>query len=394
MRSAVDHSRSNTAAHPGLGNLLDNAKAWNEGEYGSTAAQPESEELSLFKRPIRRTEIIFLTTQLAVMVDTGISLSAALYGLLSQEQNPTLKAVLQDLRASVESGQDFSQALSRYPKLFDKTYVSLVKASEATGTLGAMLNRIAEYLRRQHETISKVRSSLTYPVVMLVMAVGVTVFLLTWVLPQFMPIFTSRGMDLPKATVFLMIVSETLLNHWYWWLAGLVALIAGLIYGKRTPQGQEIWDTIKIKTPVIGPAVRKVILSRCIRTLGVMLEGGVSVLDAIRLAADVSGNIHYERMWLRVLDQVTAGNEIHTALDEPALFPPTLRQMIASGEETGKLDKVLAQVSAFYDRQVETALKTATSVLEPLMIAIMGVVVGGIGMALLLPIFSLSRPMG
>ncbi len=372
-----------------FGNLFSQADEWKE----DVPAEP-AEELTLFKRPIKRSDIIFFTTQLAVMVDTGISLSSALSGLITQEENPSFRNLLQDLRSAVESGQDFSHSLAKYPKQFDKTYVSLVRASEATGSLGKMLGRIAEYLRRQQETVNKVRSALTYPVVMLVMAVGVTIFLLTWVLPQFTPIFTSRGMDLPKATVILMAISETLIGHWYWWLAGLVAAIAGLIYGKRTPQGQEIWDGIKINTPIIGPAVRKVILSRSIRTLGVMVEGGVSMLDAIRLAADVSGNIHYERVWLRVLEQVTAGNEIHTALEDCSLFPPTLRQMIASGEETGKLDQVLSQVSTFYDQQVEIALKTATSVLEPLMIAIMGVVVGGIGMALLLPIFSLSRPMG
>ncbi len=395
MRTAWQHEDSAPLPRSAPGGLLEQSRDWGDDAHaGDTASGAATEELSLFKRPVRRTDIIFFTTQLAVMADTGIALSTALGGLISQEPNPTFRDILQDLRSSVESGQDFSQALAKYPKLFDKTYVSLVRASEATGSLAKMLARIAEYLRRQHDTMSKVRSSLTYPVVMLVMAVGVTIFLLTWVLPQFMPIFTSRGMDLPKATVILMSISETLIGHWYWWLAGLAALIVGLIYGKRTPQGQEIWDTIKIRMPVIGPAVQKVIISRSIRTLGVMVEGGVSMLDAIRLAADVSGNVHYERLWMRVLDQVTAGNEIHTALDDASLFPPTLRQMIASGEETGKLDQVLAQVSTFYDQQVEIALKTATSVLEPLMIAIMGVVVGGIGMALLLPIFSLSRPMG
>lgn len=395
MRATLDHN-AEPDANRSLGGLLDTSGDWD----GSDSARAESTadieplELTLFRRPVRRTDVIFFTTQLAVMVQTGVSLSTALAGLIHQEQNPTFRGILEQLRYAVEAGQDFSAALARHPKLFDKTYVSLVRASEATGTLGEMLTRIADYLRRQHETISKVRASLTYPVVMLVMAIGVTIFLLTWVLPQFTPIFTSRGVDLPKVTQVLMVVSDALISHWYWWLAGLIAVIAGLIYGKRTPKGQEVWDSIKINVPIIGPAVKKVVISRSIRTLGVMVEGGVSMLDAIQLAADVSGNIHYERLWLRVLDEVTAGNEINDALDDDSLFPPTLRQMIASGEETGKLNVVLSQASEFYDRQVEIALKTTTSILEPLMIAVMGVIVGGIGMALLLPIFSLSRPMG
>jgi type IV pilus assembly protein PilC len=394
MRATFDKS-ADSGAGSNLGGLLDEANNWNasaagHGDHGDV----EPLELTLFRRPVRRTDVIFFTTQLAVMIETGVSLSTALGGLIHQEENPTFRGVLQQLRHAVESGQDFSAALAKHPKLFDRTYVSLVKASEATGSLGEMLARIAEYLRRQHETISKVRASLTYPTVMLVMAIGVTVFLLTWVLPQFTPIFASRGVDLPKITRVLMVVSDALLKHWYWWLAGLAALITGLIYAKRTDKGQEVWDSIKINLPIIGPAVKKVIISRSIRTLGVMVEGGVSMLDALQLAADVSGNVHYERLWLHVLDQVTAGNEINEALSNDRLFPPTLRQMIASGEETGKLDMVLSQVSEFYDRQVEIALKTATSILEPLMIAVMGVIVGGIGMALLLPIFSLSRPMG
>lgn len=395
MRTTFD-KQAGLDSNQALGGFFDAGSDWDiaPGEQHGEAADVEPLELTLFRRPVRRTDVIFFTTQLAVMIETGVSLSTALAGLIHQEQNPTFRAILEQLRYAVESGQDFSAALAKHPKLFDKTYVSLVKASEATGTLGEMLSRISEYLRRQHETISKVRASLTYPVVMLVMALAVTIFLLTWVLPQFTPIFASRGVDLPKATLVLMVVSDALIAHWYWWLAGLIVLIVSLVYAKRTPKGQEVWDSIKINLPIVGPAVKKVVISRSIRTLGVMVEGGVSMLDAIQLAADVSGNIHYERLWLRVLDQVTAGNEINDGLNDDRLFPPTLRQMIASGEETGKLNVVLGQASEFYDRQVEIALKTTTSILEPLMIAIMGVIVGGIGMALLLPIFSLSRPMG
>src|SRR5262249_28196911 len=183
-----------------------------------------------------------------------------------------------------------------------------------------------------------------------------------------------------------------LIGYWYLWVAGAVALIVGFLVGKRTEGGRQMWDGVKISLPILGTALRKVIISRTIRTLGVMVQSGISMLDALRLAADVSDNYHYEQLWLHVLHEVTNGSEIHAALSGNKLFPTTLVQMIKSGEQTGKLDKVLARVSDYYDQEVETSLKAATSLIEPLMIAAMGAVVGGIGLALLLPVFSLSKP--
>ncbi len=167
--------------------------------------------------------------------------------------------------------------------------------------------------------------------------------------------------------------------------------MVGFIYGKRTEAGRQAWDWIKINVPIVGPMFRKVAISRSIRTLGTMIASGVSMLDAIRLSAEVTGNYYYEKLWLEVLDQVTGGKQICETLRRNPLFPPVLVQMIASGEETGKLDLVLERVSNYYDQEVEMSLKTATSLIEPLMITMMGFVVGGIGLSLLLPIFSLSR---
>ena len=170
-------------------------------------------------------------------------------------------------------------------------------------------------------------------------------------------------------------------------------LVGGFFYGKRTEPGRKVWDWMKINMPIIGPMFRKVAISRSIRTLGTMIASGVPMLDAFRLSSEVAGNYYYEQLWLDVLEQVTAGKQIHETLHGNPLFPPMLVQMISSGEETGKLDDVLAKVSNYYDQEVETSLKTVTSMIEPMMITVMGVVVGGIGMSLLLPIFSLSKPM-
>ncbi len=358
---------------------------------GFQVLELEEAEGSLFPKRVSKNDIIYITNQLAVMVDTGITLSTALGGIVDQEPNPTLRKVMTDLRDSVEGGEDFSSVLAKYPNLFDKTYVSLVKASEATGTLGPMLERIADYLRKEVEIRGKVRAAMAYPAVMMVLAFGVTIFLLTYILPKFTPLFKSKGADLPGPTLMMMSLSDALLGYWYFWLAGVIVLVVGFFYGKRTEPGRKILDWVKINLPIIGPMSRKVTISRSIRTLGTMLQSGVPIIDSIKLAGEVSGNFYYERLWDHVLDEVTGGKRICEVLTGNPLFPRVLVQMIASGEETGKLDKVLEKVSTYYDREVETSIKATTSMIEPIMISIMGLVVGTIGLALLLPIFSLSK---
>jgi type IV pilus assembly protein PilC len=351
----------------------------------------DDDDGGLLPRRVSKSEIIYTTSQLSIMVETGITLSTALDGIVEQEQNPTLRAVLAELRDAVEGGEDFSTALARHPKHFDRRYVSLVKASEATGSLGAMLERIAMYLRKELEARSRVRAAMTYPLVMMVMATGVTAFLLTYILPKFTPIFKSKGMELPKPTRFMMAISDVLVGYWYIWTAALLAGIVAFLILRRTESGRRVLDRLKISLPILGPVFRKVVISRSIRTLATMLSSGVSVVDSLKLSAEVAGNCHYKQLWLEVLDGVTAGKRMCEVLAGNPLLPSVLVQMISSGEETGKLATVLERLSNHYDQEVDTALKTATSLIEPIMISVMGVVVGGIALALLLPIFSLSR---
>jgi len=353
----------------------------------------ETAGIDLLPRRIRQADIIYVTSQLAVMVETGITLSTALDSISQQEANPALKAVLLDLRSHVEAGEDFSSVLARYPQHFDRTFVSLIKASEQTGTMGEMLETVANYLRSQLETRQKVRAAMAYPSIMAVLAVGVTIFLLTYILPQFEPLFTRKGVKLPMITIAMMSASGVLLKYWYLWLSGAVAVGLTYAFGRKTEPGRKLLDWIKINLPIVGPMCRKVTLSRSIRTLGTMVASGVAITEGIKLTGEVASNWYYEQAWQRVLVQITEGRRICDALkEEKALFPPTLVQMISAGEETGKLDIVLAKVSQYYDREVETSLKATTSLIEPLMICAMGVVVGSIALGLLMPIFQLSRP--
>ena len=354
----------------------------------------EEDAGSLMPKRVKQADIIYTTSQLAVMVDTGITLSVALGSIAQQAENPNLKVMLEDLRSRVESGEDFSSALAQHPKHFDKTYVALIRASEHTGTLGGMLETISGYLRSQLEMKHKVRAALAYPAIMLGIAICVTIFLLTYILPKFEPLFSRKGMKLPTITRVMMTASDMLLDYWYLWIIAAVAAAVAYKLGSKTAAGRKLFDTVKINLPIVGPMARKIVISRSIRTLGTMVASGVSMLDAIKLTGEVAGNFYYEEAWEKVLDQITQGNRIASSLQGNKLFPATLIQMIDAGEETGKLEMVLNKVSGYYDREVETSLKATTSLIEPLLICAMGFVVGGIALGLLLPIFSLSRPSG
>jgi type IV pilus assembly protein PilC len=233
---------------------------------------------------------------------------------------------------------------------------------------------------------------MAYPAVMLGLAVIVTIFLLTYVMPKFQPLFDRQGSRLPRMTLVMLAVSRSLIHYWWAWLAGGAATIFGLWYSRRLPAGRQVWDRILINAPVVGSLTRKVVLSRSLRTLALMVRSGVPILDGLKLAAEVAGNAHFRQLWLHVADSVMQGNRICDALRQSPLVPKMLVQMIASAEETGKLDYVLQRICQHYDREVDLAIKTTTSLIEPILISVMGVVVGGIAMALLLPIFSLSRP--
>jgi type IV pilus assembly protein PilC len=353
--------------------------------------EEEEESLNLFPRSVRRSEVVYLTSQLAIMVDTGINLASALESLYEQEDNPTLKRVLGELKEDVEGGDDFSSALAKHPKQFDKTYLALVRASERTGRLGSMLDQIAFYLRKELDNQGKVKAAMAYPAITLVLATGVTTFLLTYIMPKFTPLFSRKGAKLPMITSVMMSVSNAMVHYWYLWLLAIIVVVVGILYGRKTASGRRLIDWLKINVPIAGTAFRKLTISRSIRTLGTLLESGVPLLDSLRLTAEVSGNHYYEQAWLGVREKVTNGDRIAESLDGNPLFPKTLVQMINSGEATGKLDFVLKKVSGYYDVEVEAALKTATSLIEPIMISVMGGVVGTIAMSLLLPIFTLSR---
>jgi len=355
---------------------------------------PNTVSFSLFQKRVSRSEIVDVTNQMAVMIDAGVPLSTALLSVTSQTENSTLREILDKITNDVEAGDSFSTALGRFPKLFDRTYVNLVKASEASGTLGSMLGRIAEQSINEQEVRQKVRGAMTYPAVMLVMCIAVCIFLLAYVFPKLTPMFASRNIDIPTPTRVIMFVSSLLVDHTLLIVGTTAALVAAIIYVLRQPWGRRALDWTWLNLPVVGPMVRKVIIGRTLRTLATTINAGVPMLDSLKLSASVTNNVYYEECWLGVGQQVSTGRQIHEALEDEKLIPTTLVQMIASGESTGKLGQVLSKVSDHYEREVGAAIKTATGLIEPLMVMTMGGLIGGIALAMLLPIFKLSQSIG
>ena len=347
---------------------------------------------SIFAKRVTRSDIVEFASQMAVMVDAGVPLSNALEGLAAQSENPTLKTMLDNVQQGVQGGDDLSSSLARYPKHFDRAFVNLVRASEASGSLGPMLERIATQYRTDAETRSRIKGALIYPAAMMTMCVGVIIFLLTYVFPTLMPMFAGREKDIPAPTKFLLALSTSITTYWPWYVAGTMILAGFVVFLLKQKTGRIMLDWMKINLPPFGGLCRKVALSRSLRTLSTTLNAGVPMLEALQLSGGVSNNHFYENCWIDVGDKVTTGRQIHEALQSHSLFPRMLVQMIASGEKTGRLGTVLEKVSDYLDREVANAVKTVTSLLEPLIITVLGSAIGGIAVAMLLPIFKLSSP--
>jgi type IV pilus assembly protein PilC len=331
------------------------------------------------------------TSQLAVMIRAGISIRAAVEGISEQVQNPKFKAMLNQCKKDLEAGKQFSDALSRYPKTFSPLYINMVKASELSGGFSSMLDRIASYLVQQIETRSMVVGAMIYPGIIGAMAVGTTVFLLTFVLPRFMVIFKGKEAALPAPTKLLLATSNFMVNYWYVLILGLAAFVWGFFMMLRTDWGRLWWDNVKLTVPLFKKMFRALYINRSLHTMGQLINAGVPMLDTLSITAEISGNALYRRMWRQVYGAVKQGKKISAPLNRSPLLPRAVVQMISAGEESGKLGEVLDEVSDYYAKELKAVIKSVTAMIEPMMIVLMGSVVGFIAMSIILPIFKLSQ---
>ncbi len=339
-------------------------------------------------------DVLDFTTQLAVMIRAGINLRAALDGIADQVTNPKFRKILFSIKMDIESGKQFSGAIVKYPKLFGPLYVNMVRASEMSGAFATMLDRIAGYIAQQLETRKMVIGASIYPGIIATMAIGVTVFLLTFVLPRFASVFAGKESILPWPTLFLMGLSDWMVHNWWMLLIGMILVIGGFLGFIKTDVGRYWWDKTKLQLPLFKRMFRALYVSRSLHTMGELLNAGVPMLDTIAITGDITGNLLFKKMWRRVYAAVKQGKKIQTQLNRSRLLPISVIQMVAAGEESGRLGEVLEEVSAFYAKALRDAIKTVTGMIEPIMIIIMGSIVGFIAMAIILPIFKMSSLVG
>jgi len=337
-----------------------------------------------------RKDILNFTNQLAVMIKAGISLQDSLESIASQQRNQKFKAIIFDLKTKIEAGQSFSQALAEHPQVFSNLYINMVAAAEVSGSLSSMLQKLTEYLDAEAETRSQVRGAMIYPVMIAIMAVVVTIFLLCFVLPRFTAIFAGKERLLPTPTKMLMASSAFLRGYWYFIVPAVGAVMWGFWYFIGTTTGRLWWDRTKLALPLIRTLCRSLYITRSLHTMGVLIRAGVPILNTISITAQIAGNVLYKAMWLGVHEEVRQGKKIASSLDRYTLMPHNVVQMLRSGEDSGTLGDVLRDISAYYARELKTVIKTVTSMIEPIMICIMGVIVGFIAMSIILPIFKMS----
>jgi type IV pilus assembly protein PilC len=346
---------------------------------------------AIAQKRVKQDDVIAFCQQLAVMLETGVPLSESLEALMQQTKQKEFRGVLQSIYDDVCSGDPLSTALARTRRVFPRIVVSLVRASELSGTLPMMLERVASYMARERKTMREVKGAMTYPMIMGFTAIVVTSLILTFVLPRFAKIYEMKSASLPLPTKILMGISDGLLGTWMYWIPVLLGLIIFAVIWHKTPSGRNVFDWLKLRTPVVGPMFSQLYTTRASRTLSTLLAAGVGVLDAIGICRDVTNNVQFDRLWTNMENDVRNGHAISDAVFESPYVPSYVASMMASGERSGQLPSVMDRVASFTDEELESRVKKVSGMIEPLMILVMGGVVGGVAIAMLLPIFSMSK---
>jgi type IV pilus assembly protein PilC len=344
-----------------------------------------------FSDRVKLKDVAVFSRQFATMINAGLSLLRALYILAEQTENKALAEVANQVRMDVEKGSSLSQALSKHPKVFNRLYISMVKAGETGGVLDSVLLRLADTIEKQVELKRKVKSAMTYPLVVAVLVLLIVSAMLLFIIPMFEDLYTELGGKLPLPTQMLINISN--FARQFWWLI-FGAEIAAVFLFRRwigTEGGRNQWDAMKLRAPVFGPLVRKTALARFSRTLSALVRSGVPILESLDIVAETAGN-HVVAEAVRDTQQaVKRGEPLSRKLEDHAVFPPMVVQMMAVGEETGALDEMLDKIADFYDQEVEATVDALTSLIEPLLIVVMGICVGGMVISLYMPMFNIIK---
>jgi type IV pilus assembly protein PilC len=361
----------------------------NQTQVGS---KKKDEGFRLFAKKINLKDMVIFSRQFAAMVEAGIAMLRVLTVLIEQTENPKLADILRSIKSEVEQGTPLSESMGKYPDTFDRLYVAMVKAGEAGGVLDQVLNRLAGFLEARNKLTHKVKTALTYPITVLIIAVLVVWFMLTFILPKFSAIFAGTGGKLPAFTQALIDISNILRSPWivviitFVWFA-----ISSLKTWYQTEPGRFAIDNFILRVPIFGEISKKVAVARFTRTFGTLIESGVPIITALEVVKESANNSVLEKVIEKVQKETEEGGEISTKLGESVIFPPMVTQMISIGEESGELETMLAKIADFYDTEVDNAVESLTALMEPVFIVVLGGIVGAIVVAMYLPIFDVIK---
>ena len=337
------------------------------------------------------SDLVIFTRQLATMIDAGLAMVQSLQALAEQTTNKAMRDVIRDVCTRVESGDSFSEALQKHPKVFNRLYFSMVSAGEKGGLLAEILARLAVYLENAARLRKKVKSAMMYPVVVVIVAVAITTFLLIKVVPQFAEIYSGFGAKLPGPTLFLIGISDIVRRYIILFVLAGGGGIYGWVHFIKTKPGRWFWDSRRIRIPIFGIIAHKICLARFTRTLASLIRSGVPILEVLQIVSQTVGNVVMEKAIKDSSTDIERGESISIALGKHPIFPSMVIRMTMAGEQTGKIDDMLERISDFLDEEIETTLSGLTSLIEPILIVFLGVVVGGIAICMFLPIFKMAQ---
>ena len=353
-----------------------------------------SEYLPFLKGKVKDKDVVVFCRIFSTMINAGLPLIQCLDLLAQQEQNKAFKNIIKKVKEDVEGGASLTEALKKHPAVFDDLFANLVAAGEAAGILDIILQRLSNYMEKAMKLKSKVKGAMTYPAAVLVISTGVVTLLLLKVIPVFKKMFEGMGGELPGPTQFLVNASEFAQSYW-WIMAGIIVVIF-IAFGKfyKTEKGHWIIDSLILKSPIFGPLLKKVAVAKFSRTLSTMMSSGVPILEGLNIVSKTSGNVVVEAALVKTRQSISEGRTIAEPLSETGIFPAMVVQMIAVGEATGALDSMLSKIADFYDDEVDAAVEAMTALLEPVMMVFLGGIVGGMIIAMYLPIFKMASVVG
>ena len=352
------------------------------------------ENIAFMQPKVKQSDIILFCRQFSTMIDAGLPIIQCLDILHTQQENATFKKMLKDIKDSVESGQTFAEALKKYPKQFDDLFVNMIAAGEAGGILDTILRRLSAYMEKAAKLKSQIKGAMTYPIVTLVIAAVVVGVIMVFVIPVFEEMFAGMGGALPGPTLIVVNMSRFIKGNIHWIIIGIVLFIFSLKKFYATENGRKLIDDLSLRLPVFGSLLRKSAVSRFTRTMGTMLSSGVAILDTLEIVAKTSGNKTVEKAIYSVRSGISEGRSMADPLGESGVFPAMVCQMIAVGESTGALDAMLGKIADFYDEEVDQAVENMTALIEPFMLVFLGTVIGGLVVAMYLPIFKMAAALG